>query len=101
MLGDGGHAGPVIEDVGYAVAAELALDGSSDTADFTVSRFLLKPGRTCAASVETFFPYTGLKEPNEEARTAAQNPSCMSGLLSWDRPVRGSNQPTGSLSAET
>jgi len=35
------------------------------------------------------------------ARTAAQNASPRWGWLSWERPVRGSNQPTGSSSAET
>ena len=54
-----------------SIAEQLAIEGS-DTADFTVARFLLKPGRSYEESVKTFEPYRGIKEPNEEARTAAQ-----------------------------
>jgi hypothetical protein len=54
------------------VAEQWALDGSADTADFTVSRFLLKPGRTYEEAVKTFQPYTEIKEPNDEARSAAE-----------------------------
>lgn len=42
------------------------------TADFSVSRFLLKPGRAYADAVKEFQPYTGIKDPNEDARGAAR-----------------------------
>ena len=53
-----------------SIAEQIAIKGS-DTADFSVSRFLLKPGRSYEDSVKAFQPYTEIKEPNEEARTAA------------------------------
>jgi hypothetical protein len=46
------------------------MDGS-ETADFNVSRFLLKPGRTYEASVEQFSPYKEIQDRVDEARTAA------------------------------
>jgi hypothetical protein len=42
----------------------------SETADFSVARFLLKPGRTFAEAVKKFEPYKKAQEPNEEARRA-------------------------------
>jgi uncharacterized protein YecE (DUF72 family) len=45
----------------------------SETADFSVSRFLLKPGVSYENAVKTYQPYTGTKEANPEARTAATN----------------------------
>lgn len=53
-----------------SIGEQLALEGS-ETAPFTVSRFLLRPGRTYEAAVKAFEPYTEIREPNEEARTAA------------------------------
>jgi hypothetical protein len=53
-----------------AIADQLKMEGS-DTAPLSVSRFLLKTGRTYEASVKAFEPYTELREPNEEARVAA------------------------------
>ena len=44
----------------------------TDTADFMVARFLLKPGRGYEESVSTFYPYAEIKEINEEARKAAE-----------------------------
>lgn len=54
-----------------SIGEQIALDGS-ETADFTVCRFLLKPGRSYDESVKAFQPYTEIKEPNEEARTVAE-----------------------------
>jgi uncharacterized protein YecE (DUF72 family) len=54
-----------------SIAEQLVIDGS-DTADFMVSRFLLKPGRTYEQAVETFQPYEKIQELNEEARAAAK-----------------------------
>ena len=54
-----------------SVAEQLAIEGS-ETADFTVSRFLLKPGRTYEASVEQFSPYKEIQDRVDEARTAAE-----------------------------
>lgn len=53
------------------VSEQIAIEGS-DTADFTVSRFLLKPGHSYEDSVKAFQPYTDLKEPDEDARAAAK-----------------------------
>jgi len=52
------------------VSEQMELAGN-ETADFSVSRFLLKPGRSYADAVKGFQPYTGIKEPNENARIAA------------------------------
>jgi uncharacterized protein YecE (DUF72 family) len=52
------------------IADQLKIEGS-DTAAFSVSRFLLKTGRTYEASVKAFQPYQEIKEPTEEARVAA------------------------------
>ena len=52
------------------VSEQLAMEGN-ETADFSVSRFLLKPGRLYADAVKGFQPYTGIKEANEDARGAA------------------------------
>ncbi len=54
-----------------SILEQLSMAGS-ETADFTVSRFLLKPGRSYADSVAAFEPYTEIKEPNDDARTAAK-----------------------------
>lgn len=42
------------------------------TADFTVARFLLKPGRKYEEAVKLFEPYDRIKEPNEDARRAGR-----------------------------
>jgi uncharacterized protein YecE (DUF72 family) len=54
------------------VSEQLALEGSDETAAFTVSRFLLKRGRSYEEAVRAFQPYDVIKEPNEEARSAAK-----------------------------
>jgi uncharacterized protein YecE (DUF72 family) len=54
-----------------AISEQLAIDGS-ETAAFTACRFLLAPGRAYEAAVKAFGPYTGIKEPNEDARSAAR-----------------------------
>jgi len=53
-----------------SVGEQLTIEGS-ETADFNVSRFLLKPGRTYEASVEQFSPYKEIQDRVDEARTAA------------------------------
>lgn len=53
------------------VEEQLAMEGSL-TADFTVARFLLKPGRTYEDAVKEFSPYKGTKEENPTARQAAK-----------------------------
>ena len=55
---------PPVED-------QLAMEGSLTT-DFTVARFLLKPGRSYEEAVSTFSPYESTKEPNQAAREAAK-----------------------------
>lgn len=52
-----------------SVAEQMALEGI-ETADFSVSRFLLKPGRSYEASVKASQPYSEIREPNDEARGA-------------------------------
>ena len=54
-----------------SVGEQLAMEGS-ETADFNVSRFLLKPGRTYEASVKQFSPYKEMQDRVDEARTAAE-----------------------------
>ncbi len=54
------------------IAEQIALAGSLDTADFSVSRFLLKPGRTYEEAKRTFQPYAEIKEPNADAREAGR-----------------------------
>jgi len=54
-----------------SIGEQLAIEGS-ETADYSVSRFLLKPGRAYEQAVTAFQPYTGIKEPNVEARSAAE-----------------------------
>lgn len=49
-----------------SIGAQLALD--SLTADFTVSRALLKPGRKYAEAVDAFAPYTRIMEEAPEVR---------------------------------
>lgn len=53
------------------VGEQMALEGSTDCADFTVGRFLLKQGRTFEEAVQLFQPYNAVKEPRPEARSAA------------------------------
>lgn len=53
------------------VSEQLAVEGS-ETADFSVARFLLKPGRSYADAVKAFQPYSTLKESYEDARSAAR-----------------------------
>jgi len=48
---------------------QLAISGAF-TASFTVARALLTPGRTYEAAVETFQPYTAVREPNQAVRDA-------------------------------
>ncbi|HSI85403.1 MAG: DUF72 domain-containing protein [Candidatus Methylacidiphilales bacterium] len=50
------------------VVQQLAMPGSTGTADFMAARFLLKPGRTFAEAVEKFAPYNKTGEVYEEAR---------------------------------
>ncbi len=54
-----------------SVAEQIEIDGC-DTAPFSVSRFLLKPGRGCEDAVKSFQPYDGIKELNDDARCAAE-----------------------------
>ncbi len=54
-----------------SIAEQLVIDGN-DTADFLLSRILLKPGRTYEKAEETFQPYEKIQELNEEARAAAK-----------------------------
>jgi hypothetical protein len=49
---------------------QMAIEGS-ETADFSVARFLLKPGRTYEAAVEQFSPYKEVQERVDDARGAA------------------------------
>ena len=53
------------------VLEQLAINGSDETADFTVSRFLLKPGCSYEEAVKAFQPYSEIQIPAEEAKTAA------------------------------
>lgn len=43
------------------------------TADFTVSRALLRPGRPYEDAVRLFSPYTSTQDPNQEVRDALRN----------------------------
>ena len=43
---------------------------NSFTADFSTARFLLKPGRDYNEAVDTFEPYTEIKDPYPDARAA-------------------------------
>ena len=52
-----------------SVAEQFAMEGS-ETAGFSVSRFLLRPGIPYKDAVKNLQPYTEIKEPNEEARGA-------------------------------
>ena len=54
-----------------SIAEQLAMPGI-ETADFSVARFLLKPGRTYEQSVKLFEPYTETKEVVEDAREAGK-----------------------------
>ena len=51
------------------VSEQLQMEGSR-TADFTVSRFLLKPGRSYEQAVKSFQPYDQVKDQIPEARLA-------------------------------
>ena len=53
------------------VSEQLAMP-ESITTDFLVARFLLIPGRTYEQAVKEFSPYKEIKQPNDEARAAAQ-----------------------------
>lgn len=53
------------------VSQQLALAGSLTNPEFAGARFLLKPGRSYQEAVDLFSPYDRVKEPYEEARTAA------------------------------
>jgi len=53
------------------VGEQLAMDDSF-TADFTVARFLLTPGRKYQQAVDRFQPYDRLQAPDEEARASAR-----------------------------
>jgi uncharacterized protein YecE (DUF72 family) len=44
----------------------------NETTDFCSARFLLKPGRNYEQAVQAFTPYSEIKEPNTEARTALE-----------------------------
>lgn len=52
------------------VGEQLGMEGSITT-DFTVARFLLKPGRTYEQAVTAFAPYKSVQEMNPSARDAA------------------------------
>jgi uncharacterized protein YecE (DUF72 family) len=52
-----------------SILEQLAI-ADSLTAEFTVSRFLLKPGRSYEDAVKTFQPYTEIREANDDARAA-------------------------------
>ena len=54
-----------------SIAEQIALP-DSETAGFSVSRFLVKPGRSYDEAVRTFQPYQSVQEPNDEARGAAK-----------------------------
>jgi uncharacterized protein YecE (DUF72 family) len=51
---------------------QMAIDGAF-TADFTVVRALLRPGRSYADAVAQFQPYTEIRDENPEAREALRN----------------------------
>lgn len=51
------------------VVEQLEMEGSM-TADFTVGRFLLKPGRKYEEAVNAFSPYEDIKEVYEDGRVA-------------------------------
>lgn len=53
------------------VAEQIEIPESQTCDDFSVARFLLKPGRTFEQAVAAFQPYTQTKEIYEEARQAA------------------------------
>ena len=53
------------------ILEQIAIEGSA-TANFTASRFLLKPGRTYEAAVEQFKPYKEIQDRVDDARTAAE-----------------------------
>lgn len=54
-----------------SVGEQMRMDGSFTCDDFTVARFLLKPGRSYEDAVAAFRPYGETKEINDEARDAA------------------------------
>jgi uncharacterized protein YecE (DUF72 family) len=53
------------------VSEQIAREGSLGCAEFCTARLLLKQGRTYEDAVQSFQPYTVLREPNEEVRSAA------------------------------
>lgn len=54
------------------VSEQLSLPGIF-TADFSVSRALLRPGRAYEEAVRMFSPYTTTRDPNQEVRDALRN----------------------------
>lgn len=54
------------------VSEQLAMAGSRTNPDVVAARFLLKPGRKYEQAVKLFEPYDQVREPNPEARQAAQ-----------------------------
>ena len=52
------------------VTEQMSFSDSQTTDDFSVARFLLKPGRKYEEAVKEFSPYKEVKEVNEEARQA-------------------------------
>ncbi len=55
-----------------ALADQLDLPGIFTT-DFTVSRALLRAGRSYEEAVQLFSPYTSTRDPNQEVRDALRN----------------------------
>lgn len=53
------------------IAEQIKLEGSTDCADFTCARLLLKHGRSYEDAVASFSPYAALKETHETARATA------------------------------
>lgn len=54
------------------VGEQMTMPGAF-TADFFAARFLLRPGRAYRQAVDSFQPYAGTKEKNEEARSALRS----------------------------
>jgi len=67
------------------VAEQMNMEGSITT-DFTVARFLLKPGRTYEQAVKEFEPYEKTKELNESARAAGRSLIQHAKELKSDKP---------------
>ena len=54
-----------------SLAEQLAIE-ESDTAEFMVSRLLLKPGRTYEQAVKAFYPYRLIQEENPDVRSSVK-----------------------------